>query len=160
RPLSEAAAAPSALAFLGPQRFRRTLSEAVEALAIAGEIATVTAGWQERETEVEELHEHLGGRAVNLELRRRAERTCGADPALAAAQRARQALFREMQEIYALRLDRAVEALVALETRPGHPRLVAEERAEAFEAVRALDRAHAARLLDIRGEFDARWRPS
>src|SRR5262249_37746345 len=126
---------------------------------IAGQIATVTAGWQERETEVEELHEHLGGRAVNLELHRRAERVFADDPEFAAAHRARQALYREMQEIYSLRLDRAMEALVVLEARPGHPRLVAEERASAFETVHALDREHAARLVEIRREFDARWRP-
>jgi hypothetical protein len=158
--LSESTETPRALAFLGPQRFRPTLKEAVASLGITGDLATVTAGWQERETEVEELHEHLGGRAVNLELHARADRVFAADPELATAHHARQALFREMQAVYSLRLDKAIEALVALETREGHPRLLAEERASALEAVRTLDRAHAARVGEIHAEFAARWRPA
>lgn len=157
--MSASTAVPRALAFLGPQRFKRTLKEAVESFGIAGDIATVTAGWQERETEIEELHEHLGGRAVNLELHARADRVFAADPELAVAHHARQALFREMQAVYALRLDKALEALVLLEARAGHPRLLAEERDSALEAVRALDRAHAARVGVVHAEFAARWQP-
>ena len=153
-------ATPRAFAFLGPQRFKRTLGEAVEAVGITGDLATVTAGWQERETEVEELHEHLGGRAVNLELHARAERAFAADPELATAHHSRQALFREMQAVYALRLDKALEALALLETREGHPRLLAEERASALDAVRTLDRAHAVRVAEIHAEFRSRWQPS
>jgi len=151
---------PRGLAFLGPQRYRHTLKDAVEALGIDGDLATVTAGWQERETEVEELHEHLGGRAVNLELHRRAEAEFAADAELGAAHHARQALLREMQAVYSLRLDKALEALAALEARDGHPRLMAEERASAFEGVRALDEAHAARVTEVHDEFLARWRPA
>jgi hypothetical protein len=150
---------PRALAFLGPQRFTPTLGQAVAALGIAGDLATVTAGWQEREREVEELHEHLGGRAVNLELHRRGEAVFADDPEFAAAHHRRQELFREMQDIYSLRLDAALGACAALAARPGHARLLEEERAAALDAVRALDETHAARLSDIHAEFDARWRP-
>jgi hypothetical protein len=150
---------PRALAFLGPQRFRPTLAQSVAALGIEGDLATVTAGWQEREREVEELHEHLGGRAVNLELHRRGETVFSADPEFAAAYRRRQELFREMQEIYGLRLDAALGACIALAARPGHARLLEEERAAALEAVRALDETHASRLSDVHAEFDATWRP-
>jgi len=148
-----------ALAFLGPQRFRPTLARAVAALGIEGDLATVTAGWQERELEVEELHEHLGGRAVNLELHRRAELVFAGDPELAAAHHRRQELFREMQEIYVLRLDAALAGCVTLDARPGHAQLLEQERAAAMEAVRALDLAHAARIAEVHDEFDARWRP-
>jgi len=148
-----------ALAFLGPQRFNPTLARAVAALGIQGDLATVTAGWQERELEVEELHEHLGGRAVNLELHRRAELVFAADPELAAAHHRRQELFREMQEIYVLRLDSALAASVTLDARPGHAQLLEQERAAALEAVRALDLAHAARIAEVHDEFHARWRP-
>lgn len=150
---------PRALAFLGPQRFNPTLAQAVSALGIEGDLATVTAGWQEREREVEELHEHLGGRAVNLELHRRGDLVFAADPEFAGAYRRRQELFREMQEIYVLRLDAALGACDALAARPGHARLLEEERAASLAAVRALDESHAARLADIHGEFDERWRP-
>lgn len=148
-----------ALAFLGPQRFKPTLARAVQALGIEGDLATVTAGWQERELEVEELHEHLGGRAVNLELHRRAERVFEADPEFAAAHHRRQELFREMQDIYVLRLDAALNACALLERRPGHAQLLDEERAAALEAVRTLDAAHFARLAEVHDEFDARWKP-
>jgi len=97
---------------------------------------------------------------VNLELHARADRAFAADPELATAHHSRQALFREMQAVYALRLDKAIEALAALETRAGHPRLLAEERASALEAVRTLDRAHAARVGEIHAEFAARWQPA
>lgn len=148
-----------ALAFLGPQRFKPTLARAVAALGVNGDLATVTAGWQERELEVEELHEHLGGRAVNLELHRRAERVFAADPEFAAAHHARQELFREMQEIYVLRLDAALNACAMLERRPGHALLLEQEREAALEAVRTLDAAHFARLAEVHAEFDARWKP-
>ena len=147
------------LAFLGPQRFKPTLARAVEALGIEGDLATVTAGWQERELEVEELHEHLGGRAVNLELHRRAERVFEADPEFAAAHHTRQELFREMQDIYVLRLDAALHACTLLDRRPGHALLLDEEREAALEAVRTLDAAHAARLAEVHAEFEARYRP-
>ena len=148
-----------ALAFLGPQRFNPTLARAVAALGIEGDLATVTAGWQERELEVEELHEHLGGRAVNLELHRRGEVVFAADPELAAAHHRRQELFREMQEIYVLRLDTSLAACVTLDARPGHAQLLEQERAATMDAVRALDLAHAARIAEVHDEFDARWRP-
>jgi len=148
-----------ALAFLGPQRFNPTLARAVATLGVEGDLATVTAGWQERELEVEELHEHLGGRAVNLELHRRAELVFAADPELAAAHHRRQELFREMQEIYVLRLDSMLAACVTLDARPGHAQLLEQERAAAMEAVQALDLAHHARIAEVHGEFDARWRP-
>jgi hypothetical protein len=151
---------PRALAFLGPQRFRPTLDRAVAALEIEGDLATVTAGWQEREREVEELHDHLGGRAVNLELHRRGNLVFEEDPEFAAAYHRRQELFREMQEIYALRLDAAMSASLALAARPGHARLLEEERYAALESVRALDEMHVARLAEIHDEFDGRWRPA
>ena len=152
-------AVPRALAFLGPQRFNPTLGAVVAALGIEGDLATVTAGWQEREREVEELHEHLGGRAVNLELHRRGDAVLAADPEFAAAYRRRQELFREMQAIYALRLDAAMAACTALAARAGHARLLEEERGAALEVVRTLDESHAARMNDVHAEFDARWRP-
>jgi len=150
---------PRALAFLGPQRFHPTLGAVVAQLGIEGDLATVTAGWQERELEVEELHEHLGGRAVNLELHRRGDAVFAADPEFAAAYRRRQELFREMQAIYALRLDAAMAACTALAARTGHPRLLEEERAAALDVVRTLDDTHAARMGEVHAEFDTRWRP-
>ena len=67
------------------------------ALGIEGPIAAVTAGWQDREAEDDELREHLGGRTVNLELYRRAEELFADDPRLFAGHRRRQDSLREVQ---------------------------------------------------------------
>src|SRR5437764_598914 len=56
---------PSTVVLLGPQRFEPTLASVVRALGIEEDLATVTAGWQEREDEDAELRDHLGARAVN-----------------------------------------------------------------------------------------------
>ena len=72
---------------LGPQRFTPTLGEAVARAGISGRLASVTAGWQEREAEDLELHEHLGERTLNLMLYARSEDAFERDPELAAAYR-------------------------------------------------------------------------
>ena len=46
---------------------------------IEGKIATITAGWQERELEDQELHEHLHGDTINLKIYERADRVWKAD---------------------------------------------------------------------------------
>ena len=60
---------------LGPQR-RPTVDVVARSLGLGregldGPVATVTAGWQEREPDDGELTALLGGRAVNLSLYRR-----------------------------------------------------------------------------------------
>ena len=53
-----------ALIIAGAQRFEPTVGPALAALGIEGPIAAVTAGWQERESEDDELRAHFGGRAT------------------------------------------------------------------------------------------------
>ena len=55
------------LTLLGPQR-RPTLDAVAESLRLVGPIATITAGWQERDSEDGALIEQLGARHVNLSL--------------------------------------------------------------------------------------------
>ena len=52
-----------------------------------GPIAVITAGWQEREGEDEEMDRHLGGRSFDLEIYRRADRVFATDPELREAHR-------------------------------------------------------------------------
>ena len=52
---------------LGPQR-RPTVDAAIRSLALDGAVATITAGWQEREADDGELSGLLGGRDTNLGL--------------------------------------------------------------------------------------------
>jgi hypothetical protein len=144
---------------LGPQRFDPTLAQAVGALGLDGPLATVTAGWQEREAEVDELHEHLHGRAVNLELHRRGEAVFARDPELAQAHRDRQALFRRLQELYVFRLDSLKRVCRELFSRPGDDGALASERGDAIDALRRLDARHEARLADIHAAWNERWKP-
>jgi hypothetical protein len=150
---------------LGPQR-RPTVDSAVRSLDLAGPFATVTAGWQEREPDDGELNALLGGRAVRLELYRRWLDVQERDPEYAAAERALREIVNELQELYLLRLDYALQAVYALQHRAESDRLggtfterVASPVAEAVAAVRSLDAAHLAHLNEVRGEFFARLAP-
>lgn len=144
---------------LGPQRLKPTLIEAVRSLGISGRIATVTAGWQEREDDDQELRDHLEGRAVNLRLYHRAEEVSFQDPELAHAHRERQNALRQLQDLYVVRLGYAREAAYEMLRHQATGVLVEEEREAALDAVRQLDAAHLARVRGIHLEFAARWRP-
>lgn len=144
---------------LGPQRLKPTLIEAVQSLEIQGRLATVTAGWQEREDDDRELAEHLGGRAVNLRLYRRTEEVFAHDPELAGAHRERQDRLRQLQELYVLRLGFAREAAYEMLRHPAKGDLVEEQREAAIDAVRQLDARHLEKVRGVHLEFESRWRP-
>jgi len=147
---------------LGPQR-RPTLDAVVRPLGLAGPFATVTAGWQEREPDDGELSAMLGGQVVKLELYRRWVDVRERDPEYAAAERALQGILAELQELYLLRLDYALQAVYALQRRAEADQLRgtpgASPVAEAVAAVRSLDEAHLRHVNEVRGEFFARLQP-
>ena len=150
---------------LGPQR-RPTLDAVVRSLGLAGPFATVTAGWQEREPDDGELSTALGGRVVKLGLYRRWLDVQEQDPEYATAERALQGMLAELQDLYLLRLDYALQAVYALQRRAQTDQLggtlterIAQPVAEAVTAVRELDAAHLAHLNEVRGEFFDRLRP-
>jgi len=145
---------------LGPQRFRPTLAPALDRLGVAGPVAVVTAGWQEREHEVDELREHLDLELINLSLYRRYEEVLGQDPELAEALRERQERLYELQRLYRVRLGHALDAARELMERPGRSSVLERHRRAAIRAVRTLDRQHLVQLREIHAEFDAAWRPS
>ena len=101
---------------LGPQR-RPTVDAVVRSLGLAGPFATVTAGWQERESDDAELNAVLGGRGVGLGLYRRWLDVQERDPEYAAAERAVAGVLAELQDLYLLRLDYALQAVYALQRR-------------------------------------------
>lgn len=140
---------------LGPQRLRPTLIDAVRGLGIPDDapIATVTAGWQEREPDDHELDEHLGGRTTNLQLYRRAEAVLRHDPELGAAHHRRQEILKRLQGLYALRLRHIMASCDALLCEPGDDRPLLEARAEAIEAVRELDARHLERVREVHAGF-------
>ncbi len=144
------------IVLLGPQRLRPTVREIVDELAISGPIAAVTAGWQEREQEDDELAEHLRGSTRNLELYRRGERIFSEDPELLAALTELRSARREAQRLYRLSLDHALAAVRSLEDQR-ESELAVEELAEAFDAVRALDARHLERVSRLQTAFRKRW---
>jgi hypothetical protein len=145
---------------LGPQRFDPSLSSVLDSLGVRGRIAVVTAGWQEREHEVDELQEHLNREVVNLYLYRRGEEIEVEDRELAAGLRERQELLLEHQQVYRQRLSHALDAARELIAREGRqPALVLHRRA-AIIAVRTLDRQHLVQLQRVHQEFLGRFAPA
>lgn len=147
------------IVLLGPQRLQPTLVQAVQGVGVDGPIAAVTAGWEEREDEIDELREHLGRRVVNLRLYARAEDAFARDPEFFGAWQDRRNRLREQLELHRLRLDHLMHALRDLRKREGREDLLAAERAAALEDVRRIDAAQVRRTTEIRAEFDERWRP-
>jgi hypothetical protein len=144
---------------LGPQR-RPTLDAAIRLLGTtAGPAATITAGWQEREADDGELSRLLGGRDVNLRLYRRWLDVQKRDPEYAAGERRLSAILAELQDLYLLRLDHALQAVYALQRRESGDRLRSESVSEALAAVRELDTAHLRRGNEARLEFFDRLPP-
>jgi hypothetical protein len=144
---------------LGPQR-RPTVDRVLESLDVRGPIALVTAGWQEREGDDAELLALTGGRAVNLRLYARWLDALQQDPEYARAERERQALLDDLQQLYLLRLDHALQAVYAMADRPGgYPRTRRMAVEDALAVVRLLDETHLARVRELRDEFHAEWRP-
>ena len=150
---------PRAIVLLGAQRFDPTLGAAAAELGLEGPIATVTAGWQERETEDTELHEHLGKRTVNLRLHERAEDVFKRDPELHAAHRQKQERLRHKQDFYRVRLEHELAANHVISQRKAPAAILAEEQAASIAAIRLLDEYHVGQCTRIEAEFDATWRP-
>ncbi len=148
------------LVLLGPQRLQPTLKGAVRSLVDGGRVAVVTAGWEEREDQDQELVEHLGGEVVNLRLHQRAEDVFQRDRALFAALRARYDRLRKLRDLYRLRLDHALEAARELLTMEDEDEeLLDEERREALAAVRRLDTHHLQRTVEFQQAFDEEHAP-
>jgi Peptidase family S51 len=143
---------------LGPQR-RPTLEGVARSLGLSGPVATITAGWQEREPDDAELSRVLGGRDVNLRLYQRWLDVRDRVPEYAAGAGRLDGVLAELQDLYLTRLDYALRAVYALQHRePGDgPR--SQALAEAVAVVRELDATHLRRVNEARLEFFDRLRP-
>jgi hypothetical protein len=153
----------SNVVLLGPQRLHPTLNVAVDALGIRGRIATVTAGWEEREREDQELAAHLHGRTHNLLLYERAGDVFSHDPELRGGLRACHEKLRKLQELYRVRLAHEMEAareLLRREAQPGWNGLVEPEVRGAIEALRRLDDEHTQRVREVHVAFEREWKPA
>jgi peptidase E len=144
---------------LGPQRLIPTVGEALEMFKVEGRIAAVTAGWQEREAEDQDLCAALGNRSVNLMLHERGERVFKDDPNFFAAHRAKQDHLRQLQDLYRLRLASALKAARRIQQAHAPEGLIAAELEEALQALRILDAHHMSKVRHIESEFERKAKP-
>lgn len=140
--------------FLGPQRLKPNVASVLDRIGIDGPVAAITAGWQEREGEIEELSEHLGRPVTDLMLHRRGEEVFEKDPELFQLHRARQDRLKAMQRLYRYRLDFALEPARELLRRTQPQELLPTEQDAAIESVRRLDAEHLARIVEVHETFD------
>src|SRR5580765_2948552 len=140
---------------LGPQRQTETAQAAVDELLPTGAIATINAGWRERESETGEIDRVMGGRMRNLRLWQRWREVQDQDPEYAAAERRQRELLAEQQSLYGLRLQPAIAALSAVERRAEIPAVQQPAVADAVRAVQRLDAWHTEAVANIRAAFYA-----
>lgn len=145
---------------LGPQRHQPTLAAAVERVGMEGPMAAVTAGWEEREDEIDELSEHLGREVVNLRLHARTEDVFRRDPEFLAAYRRQRARLRELRDVYSTRLRHLMKTIRDLDRTHASSQLLSDAREETFETLRALDEGQASRVAEAHAEFADTIRPS
>jgi hypothetical protein len=142
------------IVFLGPQRNAITIRDELVHWGVDGRIAAVTAGWQEREAEDDELQDAIGHRAVNLRLHARVDAAFAADPALFAMHRRRQDRLRRLQDLYRLRLDKYLDAALELFQRDEPVDELPDARDGAVQALRDLDSHHVELLQRVHEEFE------
>ena len=146
------------ITLLGPQR-RPTLDRVLSSLDVGGPVAVVNAGWRERETDDAEIIALAGEGAVNLRLFARWMDALQADPEYAVAEREHRLVLDELQQLYQIRLDHALQAAAAVAARTGgHANTLAMASDDALEAVRLLDATHLARVGELHDEFYGTWR--
>lgn len=149
------------ITLLGPQYRDPNLAAALRERGLgAGPFVSISAGWQEREGEIDELRAHVGAPVEDLRIYERTEDVFAADRALRLAHRARQARLQEMQELYAVRLDHAKQAARELFDREASPAVLLPARRQAIAALRRLDRAHLFAIRAVHQEFEREFEPS
>jgi hypothetical protein len=146
------------ITLLGPQRRVAGARAAVAELIPDGPVATINAGWRERETDTDELDAVLGGRMVNLELYRRWQQLTEDDPSYVEAERRLTGRLEELRAAYQLRLRHGLAAVRAVAQRVADPPIRDVAVADAVAAVRALDAWHVDRSTELRTAFFAEVR--
>jgi hypothetical protein len=152
---------------LGPQRFMTTAGTALRSLGVDGPVATINAGWEEREDLVDELDQVLGGNTRHLRLYHRTLDVLDKDPDFATAALAFRDRHDALLSLYRLRLHHALEGVYTVQRRLGGAAAAARREAggeagppaygaldDAVEAVRHLDRWYATQLKALYTRFD------
>jgi hypothetical protein len=147
---------------LGPQRFMTTAGTALRSMGVAGPVATVNAGWEEREDVVDELDTVLGGDTRHLRLYHRMLDVIAKDSEFAAAALTFRDRHDALLSLYRLRLQNSLDGVYAVQRRTGEAELPAPgERAaygaleDAIAGVRHVDAWYSAQLKALYAELDA-----
>jgi hypothetical protein len=142
---------------LGPQFRAPNLRDALAHARLPGPVAAITAGWQEREGELEALEQHLAAPVRDLRLYERAEAVFAQDAELHAAYRSRQTELRRLQDLYRIRLDHAKAAARDLQRSQDGTPLARQALRSAIAALRRLDTGHLRNLRAIHARFEQQW---
>lgn len=145
---------------LGPQRLRPTVGPVLESLGLDGRICVISAGWQEREGELDELSGHLHRPVDDLALYRRCEEVFAQDAELFAAVRTRQDRLKDAQRLYRIRLRASLQAVRRLADATAEAELLSQEKRAALRSLQALDRHHLQTIHGIHADFEERWQPA
>lgn len=142
---------------LGPQRPTKNLGQVFsDADFPAGPVAVISAGWQEAEGFIDDVHELVQRPLLDLGLYNRAEAVFAADAELHAAHRERQDHLKDLQRLYRLRLRYLMMAARQLGRSDADPAMVDAEQRHAISQLRELDRHHLKRIASIHAAFDDR----
>lgn len=136
--------------------------EAAGARAPGTPVATITAGWQEREGEPELVR--LGSAdpardGFDLGLYAAGEGLADADPELVSAHKESQGRLKLLRRVYNRRLAGLIDAYVDLGEMRGDGQVLKSELTAALAAIRALDARHLLRVAELRHMYEAAWRP-
>jgi hypothetical protein len=147
---------------LGPQRFLTTAGTVVKTLRehpraegnSDGPVATVTAGWQDREPADHELDEVMEGRSRNLGLYGRLSDVLTHDEHFAAQALAHRDAMDELAGIYSLRLQRALDTVYAVGRRPAREDVADAAFTDAVREVRDIDAWYLGVVDRLYGELE------
>ena len=140
---------------LGPQRFRTTVGAAIRTVAPEGTIATVTAGWRDRESDTAELDATLEGRGRHLHLYGRLTDVLDSDQRFAEAALAHRDAVDELAGIYSLRLQRALDSVYAVQRRTVRTDVAASAEADGVRVVQSIDQWYLDAVDQLHGELRA-----
>ena len=117
-----------------------------------GPVATVTAGWEDREGDDDELDSVMDGRSRNLRLYTRMLDVIERDRAVSDAALGLRDAVDDLAGAYTLRLHHALDAVYALGRRRGREDVVSAAFTDAVDAVRRLDAWYLDEVRALYGE--------
>src|SRR6476661_5793573 len=100
---------------LGPQRFMTTAGTALRSLGVEGPVATINAGWEDREDVVDELDQVIGGETRHLRLHHRMFDVIEKDAEFASAAMTFRDRHDALLSLYRLRLQHALDGVYAVQ---------------------------------------------